>query len=101
MYLCNANINTFTQMKPKLISIDQAAELTNMSPSWWRAAVQGRKPLPPVRVVRIGGAIRLHLGDLLAFIDGESSESSPSATKRKRKRGRPQKKPPQNGNVAK
>ncbi len=69
----------------KLITISQAAAMTNMSQGWWRAAVAGRKPMPPVRVIRIGTAVRLHLGDLLAWIDnGEVVRQS-------RKRGRPRK----------
>jgi predicted DNA-binding transcriptional regulator AlpA len=75
-------------MEQKLITIEETAKLTSMSQAWWRAAINGRKPMPPVRVRRMGGAIRLHLADLLAWIDGDPSPAP------KRKRGRPRKKPP-------
>ncbi len=69
----------------RLISVREAAQLTGMSSTWWRAAIAGRKQLPPVRVVRLGGAIRIHLGDLMRFI-----EEAPMP-KVKRKPGRPKK----------
>jgi len=69
----------------QLISVQEAAQLTGMSSTWWRAAIAGRKQLPPVRVVRLGGAIRIHLGDLMRFI-----EEAPMP-KIKRKQGRPKK----------
>lgn len=53
----------------KLVTVAEAAELTAMSEQWWRGALAGRRPMPPVRVVRIGRAIRLHLGDLEAWIN--------------------------------
>ncbi len=55
--------------KKQLITVDQAAEITSMSVAWWRQALAGNKPMPPVRVIRIGKAVRLHLGDLLSWID--------------------------------
>jgi hypothetical protein len=80
------------EKKPKLITIAEAAQITSMSAGWWRAAINGRKPMPPVRVHRMGGAIRLHLADLLAWIDGAPLPAP------KRKRGRPRKKPPAKDN---
>jgi predicted DNA-binding transcriptional regulator AlpA len=69
----------------KLISTKEAAALTGMSQGWWRDAVNGRKPMPPVRVVRFGGAVRLHLGDLLRYIE-KGTPIQP-----RRRRGRPRK----------
>jgi len=57
-------------MEKQLVTISEAAQLTGMSSSWWRHAVAGRKPMPPVRVIRVGAAVRLHLGDILAWING-------------------------------
>ncbi len=69
----------------QLISVHEAAQLTGMSSTWWRAAIAGRKPMPPVRVVRFGGAVRLHLDDLLRYIEKGSPIQS------RRRRGRPRK----------
>ena len=57
-------------MEKQLVTISEAAQLTGMSSSWWRHAVAGRKPMPPIRVIRVGAAVRLHLGDLLTWING-------------------------------
>lgn len=57
-------------MEKQLVTIGEAAQLTGMSSSWWRHAVAGRKPMPPIRVIRVGAAVRLHLGDLLTWING-------------------------------
>ena len=73
----------------QLISISDAATITGMSPNWWREAIAGRKPMPPVRVRRLGGAIRIHLGDLLQWIDGGVIPTTP-----RRGRGRPKKTKP-------
>jgi len=56
-------------LQPKLISVKEAAAMTGMSQQWWRSAIAGRKPMPPVRVVRMGKSIRLHLDDLEAWIN--------------------------------
>jgi len=56
-------------IEQKLISIREAAEITGMSVHWWRGALAGRRAMPPVRVIRIGRAIRLHLDDLEAWIN--------------------------------
>ncbi len=53
----------------KLVTVAEAAELTAMSEQWWRGALAGRRPMPPVRVVRIGRAIRLHLEDIEVWIN--------------------------------
>ena len=53
----------------KLVTVAEAAELTAMSEQWWRGAIAGRRPMPPVRVVRMGKSIRLHLDDLEAWIN--------------------------------
>lgn len=58
----------------KLISIKDTAAMTGMSQQWWRDALAGRRPMPPVRVVRIGRAIRLHLDDLEAWINQGKSQ---------------------------
>ncbi|BCO09238.1 hypothetical protein GF1_16140 [Desulfolithobacter dissulfuricans] len=65
-----------------LITVDEAARITGMSASWWRAAVIGRKPMPPVRVIRFGKSVRLHLGDLLRYIEQEQEGEH---TKQRRK----------------
>lgn len=72
--------------KARLVSISEAAVMTGMSEQWWRHAVAGRKPMPPVRVIRLGGAVRIHLDDLLRFVDGEAAAIQPA-----RRRGRPRK----------
>lgn len=74
--------------KKQLITVDQAAEITSMSVAWWRQALAGNKPMPPVRVIRIGKAVRLHLGDLLNWIEkGGKMIDQP-----RRRPGRPKKK---------
>jgi len=73
-------------MKKQLVTINEAAQLTGMSSSWWRHAVGGRKIMPPVRVVRVGAAVRLHLGDLLSWINGALAVAPP-----RRRPGRPTK----------
>ncbi len=60
--------------QPKLISVKDTAAMTGMSQQWWRDALAGRRPMPPVRVVRIGRAIRLHLDDLEAWINQGKSQ---------------------------
>lgn len=55
--------------QPKLVSVKDTAAITGMSQQWWRDALAGRRPMPPIRVVRIGRAIRLHLDDLEAWIN--------------------------------
>jgi predicted DNA-binding transcriptional regulator AlpA len=59
----------------KLISIKDAAAMTGMSQQWWRGALAGHRPMPPVRVVRIGRAIRLHLDDLEAWINQTNGQN--------------------------
>jgi predicted DNA-binding transcriptional regulator AlpA len=70
-----------------LITLAEAAHVTGMSEQWWRHAIAGRKQMPPIRVVRIGGAVRLHRQDLLDWINGEEMPTAPQP----RKRGRPRK----------
>jgi hypothetical protein len=59
----------------KLISVKDAAAMTGMSQQWWRGALAGRRPMPPVRVVRIGRAIRLHLDDLEVWINQTNGQN--------------------------
>lgn len=69
-----------------LVTVQEAAEMTSMSIGWWRGALAGRKPMPPVRIIRIGRVVRLHYGDLVAWIDGGTAPAP--ATRRP---GRPTK----------
>lgn len=73
-------------MEKQLVTINEAAQLTGMSSSWWRHAVAGRKPMPPVKVIRLGASVRLHLGDLLNWINGDLTMAPP-----RRRPGRPKK----------
>ncbi len=74
------------QQVKHLVTVQEAAEMTSMSIGWWRGALAGRKPMPPVRVIRIGRVVRLHYGDLVAWIDGGTA---PAPTTRRP--GRPTK----------
>lgn len=74
------------QQVKHLVTVQEAAEMTSMSIGWWRGALAGRKPMPPVRIIRIGRVVRLHYEDLVAWIDGGTA--APPATRR---RGRPTK----------
>ena len=78
-------------MEKQLISVKEAAKMTGISESWWRQAVRGKKNMPPVRVRHIGHSIRLHLGDLVRFI-----EDGGEVFEKKRGPGRPRKKKPEN-----
>jgi len=69
-----------------LVTVQEAAEMTSMSIGWWRGALAGRKPMPPVRIIRIGRVVRLHYKDLVAWIDGGTAAAP--ATRRP---GRPTK----------
>ena len=74
------------QQEKHLVTVQEAAEMTSMSIGWWRGALAGRKPMPPVRIVRIGRVVRLHYGDLVAWIDGATAPAPET-----RRRGRPTK----------
>jgi hypothetical protein len=65
--------------RKQLITVEQAAEITSMSIAWWRQALAGKKPMPPIRVIRIGKAVRLHLGDLLSWIESGGEMINPSS----------------------
>lgn len=71
-----------------LITLGEAARLTGMSEQWWRHAVAGRKPMPPIRILRLGGAVRLHRQDLFNWINGEGAVAIQEPPRR---RGRPRK----------
>jgi len=73
-------------MEKQLVTLSEAAQITGTSCSWWRHAVAGRKIMPPIRIVRIGSSVRLHLGDLLNWINGEFTAVPP-----RRRPGRPTK----------
>lgn len=74
-------------LEKQLITMSEAAKMTGVSASWWRHAIAGRKTMPPVRVIRLGGAVRLHLQDLIDWINCEGC-ITPVQHKR---RGRPRK----------
>lgn len=67
-----------------LLTLREAATITKMSLAWWQRAARGEFALPPVRVIRIGRNVRIHGGDLRAWINGEVTTSP-------RRRGRPTK----------
>jgi len=74
--------------KKQLITVEQAAEIASMSIAWWRQALAGKKPMPPIRVIRIGKAVRLHLGDLLNWIEGGGQMSNmPSKGRNQKQKG--------------
>jgi len=68
-----------------LIKIKEAARLTDTAEGTWRHWLMGGEGMPPVRVIRLGRAVRIHLQDLLDWI-----ESGAVVTPRRR-RGRPTK----------
>lgn len=78
----NVNVGEDKQL---LLTLQEVAELTRMSLAWWRSATQGKRNMPPVRVMRVGRSVRIHAGDLRAWINGETPHPAP------RRRGRPRK----------
>ena len=76
--------------EPILISLSEAARLTGTSTTTWRHwLASNSNQMPPVRIKRLGRAVRIHYGDLLQWIDEGSTI--------KRKRGRPRKYAAQEG----
>ncbi|WP_371877460.1 helix-turn-helix domain-containing protein [Thiovibrio frasassiensis] len=74
-YLMFSLYRSVLMPQAKLISVKDAAAMTGMSQQWWRGALAGRRPMPPVRVVRIGRAIRLHLDDLEVWINQTNGQN--------------------------
>lgn len=68
-----------------LITIKEAAHLTGTAEGTWRHWLMGGEGMPPVRVIRLGRAVRIHRQDLFDWI-----ESGAVVTPRRR-RGRPTK----------
>lgn len=53
-----------------LITIKEAARLTNTAEGTWRHWLMGQgEGMPPVRVIRLGRAVRIHRKDLLDWIE--------------------------------
>ncbi|MFH7321404.1 phage antirepressor N-terminal domain-containing protein [Desulfurivibrio sp. D14AmB] len=53
----------------KLIPLREAAEMTGMTYGWWYRAMAVDHPVLPIRTYRFGRSIRVHRGDLAAWID--------------------------------
>jgi excisionase family DNA binding protein len=69
-----------------LITIKEAARLTHTAEGTWRHWLMGQgEGMPPVRVIRLGRAVRIHRQDLLNWIDSGAVVSP------RRRRGRPTK----------
>lgn len=73
-----------------LLTVKEAAHLTGLSEGWWKQVTAGKRACP-ARVIKIGKAVRIHAGDLRAWIDGEKEVSPAAQQKQKRRRGRPPK----------
>lgn len=71
--------------KKYLLTVKEAANLTGLSEGWWKQVTAGRRPWPG-RVIKIGKAVRIHAGDLQAWVNGEPTQDQP-----KRRPGRPTK----------
>jgi len=69
-----------------LITIKETARLTQTAEGTWRHWLMGKgEGMPPVRVIRLGRAVRIHLQDLLDWIESGAVVSP------RRRRGRPTK----------
>ena len=54
----------------KLLTIKEAAKLTRTAEGTWRHWLMGLgEGMPPVRVIRLGRAVRIHRKDLLDWIE--------------------------------
>ena len=60
--ICSTRIH---RPAPKLISIEKTAEFLDVSPSTVRRLVSSRQ----LKAHKVGGQIRISMGDLVAFID--------------------------------
>ena len=70
----------------KLLTIKEAAKLTRTAEGTWRHWLMGLgEGMPPVRVIRLGRAVRIHRQDLLNWIETGAVVSP------RRRRGRPTK----------
>lgn len=70
---------------PDMVSVDQLASITGMSPRTFRSWL--RRETMPIPVKRLGGVLRFRLYDVAAWIDGQRFPSLPT----RRRPGRPKK----------
>lgn len=71
-----------------LLSIEEVAQLTSSSVSWWRGAIRGDKPLPPGIVpLRLGRCWKISRESLEKWI----AAGAPAPAPARRRPGRPRK----------